>query len=90
MQLPSGFGEMLRSSETIYVDFKEQLPDDLRDHLMGFANRYGVHILIGVKEIDNPDGSQSGQAVGFEIPSVDQFKQKIDNLAHSLRPWCDS
>ncbi|MCH7737656.1 MAG: ATP-binding protein [Chloroflexi bacterium] len=86
MPIPSRLQEMVRSSESINVDFKVQIPPSLSEHIMGFANRYGGNILIGVEEVNNLDGSQSGNVVGFESGNIDEDKQKVDNMASALRP----
>lgn len=86
MELPLKIQDMLKHSERIDVEFKKEIPGDLLEHIMGFANRNGGHILIGVDGIINQDGSQTGNPIGFISNDIDKDKQKIDSWARSLQP----
>jgi hypothetical protein len=86
MTVPPNIMSMIQQSERIHVEFKRELDKGFREHIMAFANRYGGHILVGVNGVINPDGSQTGQLIGFESENIDADKQRVDSWARTLRP----
>lgn len=86
MPIPTELLGMIQQSERIHVEFKREFDRTFSEHIMAFANRYGGHIIVGVDDVINADGSQSGNPVGFESRDIDADKQKIDAWARDLRP----
>ncbi len=86
MTVPPEIISMIQQSERIHVEFKREFDKGFSEHVMAFANRYGGDILVGVDGVVNPDGSQTGQLVGFESQNIDKDKQKVDAWARDLRP----
>jgi len=81
--------EIIKQSEQMEIEFKsnfKHLDDEIIPTMVAFANQKGGKILIGIQEITNVDGNQSGKINGF-IGSVDRDGKKLENkIKEKVRP----
>ena len=75
---------LLEGQEGRQVDFKAAHQGVDAEDLVAFANAGGGTILVGVKEVETPEGLQRGQVVGCRIS--DDIKLVFVNKAASCRP----
>jgi len=67
--------ELLEGGEDIYVDYKIDIKGFHMDDFVAFANsQKGGAVLIGVKEIENSNGSQCGKIEGCSISDGERLK----------------
>lgn len=77
---------LMDGEENEEVDFKEDIPRDLADHVVSFANASGGYILIGVQEIVDNLGAQRGSLINNKgIALTDENKQRIQNYCENCR-----
>lgn len=77
--------ELLNRGEDSLVDYKEKVRGLHSEDFVAFANtNTGGVLLVGVKEVNNVNGKQTGEIVGCRIG--DSFKLQIMDKALSCSP----
>jgi len=66
-------------AENVRVDYKENFPNDLAKHIVGFANKYGGILLIGVKADKTKNTPTSIDGVKLE----DGLEEKVINISQA-------
>ena len=76
----------LRPQEGLGLDFKEDLTQDLGDHVTATANSYGGLILLGIRQTKGQSFVVADAIVGLKQAATD-FKNKLENIIIStVRP----
>jgi len=66
-------------SENVRVDYKEDFPNNLAKYIIGFANKYGGILLIGIKA--NKTTNIPTSIVGVKLE--EGLEEKVINISHA-------
>jgi predicted HTH transcriptional regulator len=75
---------LLANPEHVDVEFKRNHNAVTAEDLVAFANNKGGTILVGVDEVEGPDGRQRGEVVGCEVS--DRARNAIISRGSACRP----
>ncbi len=81
--------KLLNSGEGYTIEYKEntnELSKSVFETVCAFSNRYGGHILLGVKEIER-DGHKVGEVVGVDKDKIYDMKRNFIDVVNNTNKF---